>query len=167
MAQKTLEERIQILEDIEEIKNVMSRYCYYYDQFRTDELLELFTEDAELDFRPLLTEKMVGKEVFSQLYDAQTMKTWETMARHQNGNTIVEVDGNRGKGVTYMWCVATVKAGGKEVPIVEHLTYEDELVKENGQWKICKLRGKTTFMSPYEEGWVKTPMFDLQSLLSG
>jgi hypothetical protein len=166
MSGKTLEERIGILEDIEEIKKVKAKYCYYQDQQRSAEFMDLFTEDAELDFRPLLAEKMVGKAEFAPLFAKENMVTWERMARHQLTNPIVEVDGNKATGVWYMWGVATLIAPTKDIAIMEQLTYEDEFVKENGKWRISKLRGTTAFMSPYEDGWIKTPMFDLQSAVS-
>ncbi len=167
MAEKTLEERIGILEDIEEIKKVKAKFFYFQDHFRTDELMELFTENAELDYRPLLTEKMVGKEQIAPLFNKETMVQWERMARHNMTNTIIDVDGEKATGIFYMYGVATLISPQKDIAIVEHLTYEDEFVKENGTWKINKLRGTTAFISPYEDGWVKTPMFDLQSQISG
>ena len=40
--------------------------------------------------------------------------------------------------------------------------YENEYIKENGKWKIKKLHYSRIFMSPYEDGWVKTPVIKLQ-----
>lgn len=166
MSPKTLEERITLLEDIEEIKKIKAKYCYYQDQHRSEDFISLFTEDAELDFRPLLAEKMVGKEAFAPLFAKENMVNWQRMARHQLSNPIIEVNGDKATGIWYMFGVATLIAPGKDIAIVEQLTYEDEFVKENGKWKISRLRGETAFISPYEEGWVKTPMFDLQSQVS-
>ena len=36
-------------------------------------------------------------------------------------------------------------------------TYENEYIKEDGKWKILHLRFDDIFLSPYEEGWAKTP----------
>jgi hypothetical protein len=166
MSGKTLEERITILEDIEEIKKIKAKYCYYQDQKRSQEFMDLFTEDSELDYRPLLQEKMVGKAAFAPLFAKENMVKWERMACHHLANAIVEVNGNRASGVWYMWGVATLIGPKKDIAIVEQLTYEDEFVKENGKWKISKIRGTTAFISPYEDGWIKTPIFDLQSAVS-
>lgn len=167
MAAKTLEERVGIMEDIEEIKQLKAKFCYLMDMYGDFEVSEIFTEDAELDYRPLLAEKFVGIEAISALFDPDSVAQWERMVRHQLTNPIIEVDGDKAKGVWYMYGVATLIAPDRDIAIVEHLTYEDELRKENGKWKISKLKGITTFISPYEDGWVKTPMFDLNSQISG
>lgn len=166
MAAKTLEERIGILEDIEEIKQLKAKYCYLMDMYGNFDVVEIFSEDAELDFRPYLDEKIVGIEAISAFFDPETVAKWERMVRHQLTNPIIEVDGDRAKGVWYMYGVATLIAPDRDIAIVEHLTYEDELVRDNGIWKISKIKGIITFVSPYEEGWIKTPMFDLNSHLA-
>ena len=167
MAGKTLEERIRILEDIEEIKQLKAKFCNLMDMYGNFDVSEVFTEDAELDYRPLLAEKIVGIEAISALFDPDSVAQWERMVRHQLTNPIIEVDGDKAKGVWYMYGVATLIAPDKDIAIVEHLTYEDELRKENGKWKISRIKGLTAFISPYEDGWVKTPMFDLNSQVYG
>ncbi|MDE2668097.1 MAG: nuclear transport factor 2 family protein [Chloroflexota bacterium] len=51
----------QELCEIEEIKNLRYLYAHYYDGNRTDELVDLFTEDAVCDFGESYG-KWVGKE---------------------------------------------------------------------------------------------------------
>jgi hypothetical protein len=70
MTDKRLDERITILEDIEEIKKVKAKYCYYMDRTRIRDLVELFTEDAAWDFRPLVAERLVGRQQIEELYKA-------------------------------------------------------------------------------------------------
>jgi len=36
--------------------------------------------------------------------------------------------------------------------------YENEYVKEHGKWKFKKIRYNRIFSTPYEDGWVKTPI---------
>ena len=50
MSLESLEKRIQVLEDIEEIKKLKHRYCALCDaDYDADALAELFTEDAVWD----------------------------------------------------------------------------------------------------------------------
>ena len=35
--------------------------------------------------------------------------------------------------------------------------YENEYIKEDGKWKIFRLNFDDIFLSPYEDGWAKTP----------
>ena len=39
-----------------------------------------------------------------------------------------------------------------------HGIYENEYIKENGKWRIKKLHFHLTFRTPYEDGWLKTPV---------
>jgi len=36
--------------------------------------------------------------------------------------------------------------------------YEDEYIKEDGKWKFRKIHWRLIFSTPYEDGWVKTPI---------
>ena len=36
--------------------------------------------------------------------------------------------------------------------------YENEYIKENGKWMIKKLHFNLIFRTPYEDGWLKTPV---------
>ena len=50
MSLESLEKRLQVLEDIEEIKKLKHRYCALCDaNYDADALAELFTEDAVWD----------------------------------------------------------------------------------------------------------------------
>jgi hypothetical protein len=156
MAENTLEERISLLEDIEEIKKVKAKYCYNVDAFKTDELLELFSESAVLDFRPHFPE-LVGKKEIYKFY-REDLPTMLRMCVHQILNGIVEVNGDKAKGTWYMWGIATFITPQGDTAAWSQVTYEDEFVKENGQWKISRVRDIQKILSPYEDGWVKTPI---------
>jgi hypothetical protein len=36
-------------------------------------------------------------------------------------------------------------------------TYEEEYVREHGEWKFSFIRTKWKYISPYDEGWAKNP----------
>jgi ketosteroid isomerase-like protein len=160
MSDKDMEKRIGILEDIEEIKKLKAKYCYFLDTFQTDALVALFSEDATADFRPLVPEKLVGKKAIEKFYKGDYRKA-VSMAIHQVMNPIVEVDGNHARGTWYMFGVVTFVTPKGEVATWEQVRYEDEFVKEDGKWRISFVSDKMSFMTPYEDGWVKTPMIKI------
>jgi hypothetical protein len=44
-----------------------------------------------------------------------------------------------------------------------HGYYENEYIKENGKWLFSKLHWNNTFWTPYEDGWLKTPLLGTMS----
>ncbi len=156
MAEKTLEERIKILEDIEEIKKVKANYTFYVDNQQPEDLLDLFAENAVCDFRPLLPEKLEGKKNILAFYK-DLCPQFMTMSRHHIMNGVIEVDGDTAKGKWYMLAPATFIIPKGETAIWAQVTYEDEFVRVDGKWKIILVTDKQLFLSPYEDGWVKTP----------
>ena len=45
--------------------------------------------------------------------------------------------------------------------------YEDEYVKVNGEWKCQHLKVFSSFMTPYEQGWVKKKFTQEACILPG
>jgi len=41
-------------------------------------------------------------------------------------------------------------------------SWENEYVKEDGKWKIKKILFNRIFTTPFEDGWVKTPMTKIE-----
>jgi hypothetical protein len=149
-----------MLQDIEEIKKVKAKYCYFVDNFHADELLDLFSDDATADFRPLLPEKLVGKKQIGKFYKEDLPQVLR-MAVHQVMNPIIEVEGDKARGTWYMFGVATFITAHGDVAAWSQVRYEDEFIREGGKWKISLVTDKQNFLSPYEDGWVKTPMIEM------
>ena len=57
MTQHELEARIRKLEDIEEIKNLQARYCYFIDTLQMDKVPDLFAENFIAEYVPMATYK--------------------------------------------------------------------------------------------------------------
>lgn len=131
-----LQTRIQILEDIEAIRKLKSKYWRCVDNKLWDELAECFAEDMVLSF---MSKSIEGKnacikflkEVLSQAVSA-----------HQGHQAEIEITSE--STAKAMWTLNDLLVDMQ--PGVNYTGfgyYEDEYVKENGRWKIR--RSKVTY----------------------
>jgi len=77
---------------------------------------------------------------------------------HMLLNPLVNVEGDKAKGTFYLFGPATVPSPEGEKAIWVQGRYDNEFVKKSGKWRFSLLRFAFTFMTPYEEGWVKSKM---------
>jgi len=149
---KELEARIRVLEDIEAIRKLRAQYCYNVDAEKLEELLALFTEDARVDFGLYGTyEAREGLTTFFRDVVAASL----SFCQHMAHNPIIEVKGEEATGKWYFEVPATIKEGNSAVWIAG--TYEESYVKKRGKWKFNFIKATFHYISPYEEGWGKTP----------
>ncbi len=145
-----LERRLRVLEDIETIKKLKARYCAYCDNnYDADGIASLFTEDAVWDG---------GK--FGRYEGQEAIRTFFRgaprifpFALHQVMNPIIEVEGEQAKGQWYLFQPATLAEGNQAVWLAAR--YEEEYVKVGSEWKFKQLKVFPSFLTPYDQGWVK------------
>jgi hypothetical protein len=136
MSAMSLEERIKRLEDIEAIKDLMSRYAFYINkgwngrEVDIDKMALIFTVDATWESRAMKL-KAVGLEELMRGLRAATERNEFSM--HSFTNPIIEVDGDEAKGNWLMW-IASKRNGSapNEVFMSEDLTY----VRTERGWRI-------------------------------
>jgi len=153
MATEELERRIQILEDIESIKKLKAKYCYYADTGQFDELIALFAETAKLELGPIGA--FEGKAVIDGFF-RQGMKEDISFSMHTLHNPIIKVKGEQATGEWYFFLPATHTKTNRAIWMAGK--YEEEYVKEAEEWKFSLIKVIFKFRTPYDEGWVKTPM---------
>ncbi len=153
MSMEDLAKRVQILEDIEAIKQLKFVYGEICDdKYNPDRMDKLFTEDALWD----------GGEKFGVHKGKAAIKKFFTevskglaFAVHYFLQPIIKVDGDRATGSWYLWQAATL-GDGKAIWLAGR---EDEVYqKVNGQWLFKEIKLKIFFATPFEEGWHKNPM---------
>jgi len=150
---------MQQLWDLEQIKQLKAKYCYYVDEYFEDAanfdrlMTEVFVDDAELDFGEVGTasgraevESFFRNVVFGSLSFSQHLV-------HSPLITLTGADEADGKWHFLVPCtfregnVATWLSG----------TYYEHYVRRGGAWYIQRLRAKFFFMTPFDQGWVKVP----------
>jgi hypothetical protein len=163
---KELEARITLLEDIEEINKLQRIYGYYLDNGMQDKIVGLFSDDTEsvevADRGVFLGKEGVKKFFLGYLGKGGKPRPPGEMAYHTQLQGVVNVDPG-GKTAKGRWYCLMIQSHLKVEPGVPRAAwgfgvYENEYVKENGKWKFKKLYFNLTFRTPYEDGWVKTPM---------
>lgn len=146
----TIEERLKLLEDIEEIKRLKARYCHFADRGfegagHDDEgLAALFTDDGIWEGSPGPSQ---GHEEITA-----TAEKFMPFGFHIAINPHIVVDGDRAHG---MWwgLIPTTTAEGKAVWTAG--CYQNEFVRTADGWRFKHLRFQAAFKSSYENGWAK------------
>ena len=148
----TLDERLQRLEEIEAIRRLNIVYAQDCDNnYDPEALAPLFTEDAVWEMGPL--GRFEGRQAIHD-FSAEVSKSF-TFALHYMCGHVIDIgpSGTEASGTWYVWQTATING----VPMFVAATYEDRYRKENGEWRFAHHKVNPAFMTPYEDGWVKTP----------
>ena len=147
-----LQQRIGLLQDVDAVENMVSMYGYYLDKQQWDLLTDLFAEDStmEISQRGIYVGKK-GVRRALELFGPQNIEP-EHLHNHIQLQPVINVapDGQhawvRSRALSELGTFGRVGIWGDGV-------YENELVKENGVWKLKKDHIYTTFFTPYDPGW--------------
>ena len=169
MTQHELEARLAALEamtrnlqDIEEIKQLMWSYTYFLDYGELDKVMDCFAEDAKMEVgmrggtgkvKAELEGRYEGKDAITELFRPVLPRKDRFAASHLMLNPVVKVDGERAKGIFYL-----LEPTGVKRAMWGHGRYDMEYIRVDGKWKISSFKLLWNFLTPYDEGWVKTPM---------
>lgn len=135
---RTLEEKVQRVLDLEEIKGIMFHYAYYTDLLDAEGLASLFTEDAVWYSNGL--GKVVGKRQIAAAFDR--MYEEEKSATHLMGNQQVWFETNdRAILHSYFHSWSCFKEFPAKYDRYTYGRYEIVAVREaDGEWRCSELR---------------------------
>jgi hypothetical protein len=149
---KSLDEKIQYLIDLEEIKKLKYLYCKYNDGGWAGQPVshqgpsaDLFTEDAIWDGRPAAYAE--GREEIRKLFATFAVLP---MAYHAVTNPIIEIEGDQAKG---HWHLVGGGVGLTNVSTIGFGGYEDEYVRTAQGWRIKSMRVIWGRRMMFQEGW--------------
>jgi bile-acid 7alpha-dehydratase len=145
-----LERRIRVLEDIEAIKKLKSKYWRCIDRKRWDELAECFAEDVVLDDASSNI-KLKGRKAFVKHLKKLLGRDSITMA-HQGHNPDIEItSGTTAKGI---WALRNNMLDLQANTVFTGRGfYEDEYIKEKGEWKIKSTKLNYLFTEGWKRGY--------------
>lgn len=168
MRHNDLEARIQRLEDIHEIANLQGRYNHYVMSHRYQLIVDMFAK-KDPDISAELGDSGVLKG-YEGIYTAFMVILKEKymypgiLALHNLMTPVIEVapDGKTARGMWHsLGCNTTLRGpDGQLTALWQAGRYDQEFVKEDGEWKFRKFRWYLTFRTPYDQGWVKVPVYD-------
>jgi hypothetical protein len=142
MAKLSDHEAIRILLDTEAIKKLKAKYWRCVDNKLWDELAEVFTEDATLEYG---TTNPKGREAIIEFLKNSTGNK-KIVTIHQGHNPEIEIiDEAKAKGI---WALHDYLIFGSRMSLNGWGYYHDEYVKINGEWKI-----KSTKITRIREEW--------------
>ncbi|MGD9159567.1 MAG: nuclear transport factor 2 family protein [Desulfobacteraceae bacterium] len=142
MSIEDLEKRIQALEDAEKIKKLHQKYINLMDNLEYEAVCDLFTEDASVEVRNLGIKK--GRKELSEIYIDVLAKNRgsERFDGHMAVQPDITVDGDTASGTWLIYMLFSK-------PNIQWVQgkNECEYKKENGEWKISKLKFTRTLAS--------------------
>ncbi len=151
------EQRLQILEDRELIKELRATYCFMVDDGQMEELVETcFTDDAVCDFKspdgtmqPFLSR---GRAEIRNFYVVLVPSVLRNMS-HTVHNHRITVNGDSASGDCYFELTATDVSNGKDV--VAAGRYVDRYRRVGGRWRFEYRKAEIFFLNYLAEGWSK------------
>lgn len=150
-----LEKRIRILEDIEEIKKMKSRYVYCLDERDWDGVLEYFAEDVKADLGAF--GKHEGKKKLGKFFK-EDFPPVTSFTLHMTQDPIIEINGDKANGRWYMHSANTFSKNNEAV--WGGVRYDDEFIKEKGKWKCNSFNVHIFYITPYDKGWARKKLLD-------
>ena len=164
MARKSLEDRIQRLEDIREIENVMAKYAYLHTAGMHEETTELFareTPGVRVEISPLgRWEGLEGvMTAMVKLHKAMGVGNPGSLFVHPQTTPVIEVagDGKTAKGVWMSPGLETRKntETGKFTGYWVWGHYGVDFILENGKWKFWHFHVYAFLFAPYHKSWTE------------
>jgi hypothetical protein len=149
---RALGTRIERLEDADAIERLHNIYGYYLDDRQWDEVAGLFAADGtiELAQRGVYVGRERVRESLALSGEAGLREG--VMASHLQYQPVIHVaEDGRSANLRVREMVLAGEHGGEGQ--IGGSVYENELVKENGQWKIKTKHSFTTFLADYQLGW--------------
>jgi hypothetical protein len=167
MDYQDLEARIRRIEDIEAITKLQRMYGYYLHTYQQDKVIDMFsdnTESIQVADRGLFLGKEGVRKFFGEALRGSRKRPRQPgdMEIPLQLQAVIDVDkdGKTAKGRWHALIMGAKPVKGVQRQTWAHGIYENEYVKENGEWKFKKFHFNLTFRTPYEDGWLKTPVID-------
>lgn len=144
---QALEDAVQQLSDQDAIRALRYRYHEYINDRNFAAIPDLFTEDGSVDFGYL--GKGTGRAELERFFTG--VGKLLTFIKQFVHNHTIQVQGDHGTGLSYL--EAKTVAKGESYVVAGR--YDDEYVKQNGQWKFKKMNVIPYFTVPLREGWAQ------------
>ena len=140
----SLEERIQNIEDKDEIRELTAKYCYAVVAQDSEALINMFTEDGVFDMSPQM--HFEGREQLAKLYSTQI---GEVGPKPFIQSHVIKIDGDNATGN----CAVEIRLVDKGEAVTACGHYNDTYRRVNGEWKFAHRDFQLYHWVPLAEGW--------------
>ena len=157
---ETLEQKVQRLLDIEEIKNLLATYAKGADLKNDPQIMgPMFASDAVWEC-PAFDMRFEGRDAIAKGVSdaAQTDILWTL---HYMVSPMVEVNLDAASGTMswYLWELANMRGNSGEVePVWVGGTYDSDVVKVDGAWYFSHVTLDLKLVAPFDKGWGEGPL---------
>ena len=145
---------LQRLRDFDEVENLAGVYGHYVDKSMQDDIADLFTDDGVVE--------ILGRGVYygqdrvrEYMHNLGPVGPQEgSLFNHMHLQPVIHIseDGQSARVRSRLFVMFGILNANSQWGAG---VYENELVKEDGVWKIDYLHAYQTFYTVYEDGWAK------------
>lgn len=146
---KSIEQRVQELEDRDQIKELTARYCWHVAHGEGEAVAALFADDGVLEVTDGSFKPVKGKDELLKFY--RTSVNQPEMAIPFIQNHIIEVKGDEAEGTCGI--EARFTRNGESVTAAGY--YEDRYRRENGKWRFTQRKITFHHVVPLKVGWAE------------
>lgn len=147
-----VEKRAQAAEDQLAIANLQRMYGFYVDKSQWEHVADLFARDAVLEING--RGRFIGQDRIREYMRHFGPHEEGLLMNHLQLQPVVHVDPDGMHGNARLRALMMVGKMGDHAMWGEAI-YENEYVKEDGTWKIARLKAYQVFYTPYDKGWGK------------
>ena len=136
MDNKTIEQRLAVIEDKMAIKYVVDEFSNLADTKEIDKQVLLFTEDGVVESvsKGQPSTPLKGREQLKQAFSG-FLSNFHTVY-HQNGQQTIILQGDKAEATRYCRVILVGKQNEQEMKTILYTISKDSFVKENGKWLI-------------------------------
>jgi hypothetical protein len=144
--------RIERLSSREDIENLQAAYGYYVDKGLWDQATELFSKQASYEYgqRGVYVGRAHIRRALT-LFGKQGLQPGQ-LNNYMMLQPIIDVSADNRTAKARWRSDIELAVNGKGQ--WGEGTYENEYVRENGEWRISKLHFYVTFIADYDAGWI-------------
>jgi len=142
---RSIEERLQRIEDLEEIRGLRMQYHDCINDDRFPEAARLFTDDAYVEYQGVGS--ATGKDEIHRLF--VRLRDAVTLIKQFVSNHMVTIEGDEASGIAYL--DARYAQDGKS--IIAAVKFVESYRRTPDGWKISNMRALIQFSVPVQEGW--------------
>lgn len=141
--------QVQEFQDKAAIRELVDEFSNLADEKDADSQALLFTEDAQVVISFGGQENVIeGREQIAQVFGG-VVNSMDALY-HMNGQVSIDLNGDTATGTVYCRVALISSMDGTTMLTDEAVTYQDEYVKENGEWLISRRVSNFVFTDGHE-----------------